>query len=114
MALSGRAEARVPQQTAAADEEVVDVKSDLPSTDNTDAYSEDTTHSFVIRIWLDSPADDSHPAWRGHITHVQSGKRGYFADLNQIVAFIFPYLGEDSSPSPSRWRLRDWLMRRER
>ena len=113
--MSGRAEARVPQQTAAADEDVVDVKSERPSTDNADAYSEDTTHSFVIRIWLDSPADgSSDSAWRGHITHVPSGKRAYFADLNQIVAFIFPYLGEDSSSSPSRCRLPDWLTRRER
>ena len=37
------------------------------------------THSFVLRIWR----EDDQPAagigkWRGHITHVQSGKRRYF------------------------------------
>jgi hypothetical protein len=110
MALSGSG-----GQGRGADEEVVDVKSDLPPADITDAYSEETTHSFVIRIWLDSPAESSrHPVWRGHITHVPSGKRAYFADPDQIVAFIFPYLGGDRRPSPSRWRLPDWLARRDR
>ena len=32
------------------------------------------THSFIVKIWLETPPDGAHPAtWRGHITHVPSG-----------------------------------------
>ena len=77
------------------------MKPDPPSADNSDAYAEDTTHAFVIRIWLDVPADDGHPAWRGHITHVPDGKRVYFADIAEITTFVGSYLGQYSRPPPS-------------
>lgn len=51
--------------------------------------------SFVIRIWIEEPSDAStSTAWRGHITHVLSGKRFYFQELGAIAAFIAPYLEE--------------------
>ncbi|MBK8985297.1 MAG: hypothetical protein IPM39_04325 [Chloroflexi bacterium] len=61
------------------------------------ALPETTTHSFIVRIWLEETLEEmleaSHKAlWRGHITHVPSQKRRYFEDLNDIIAFIAPYL----------------------
>ncbi len=51
--------------------------------------------SFVIRIWIEEPGDESSSMlWRGHITHVLSGKRRYFQDLDAIAAFITLHLEE--------------------
>jgi hypothetical protein len=51
------------------------------------------THSFILRIWLESPEDEGERArWRGHITHVATGRRQYVEHTNQIVDFIEPYL----------------------
>ncbi len=55
--------------------------------------SESDTHSFIVRIWLEEPAAAGEPAvWRGHVTHVPGGERRYIQDLNEIAAFIVPYL----------------------
>ncbi len=54
---------------------------------------ESNTHSFVVRIWLEDPPDEYQEGhWRGHITHVHSGERRYLDDLNDILAYIAPYL----------------------
>jgi hypothetical protein len=51
------------------------------------------THSFVVKIWREDPAGDPAEArWRGHITHVPSGDRRYLKSLNEVVAFMVPYL----------------------
>jgi hypothetical protein len=54
---------------------------------------EGATLSFVIRIWIEesSPAP-GNVRWRGHITHVPSGRRRYLQALPEIVAFIAPYV----------------------
>ncbi len=50
-------------------------------------------HSFVIKIWLEEMAEEvDHAIWRGHITHVHSGVRRHFQDLDIIFDFIQPYL----------------------
>lgn len=54
---------------------------------------ETNTHSFVIRIWREG-AEGRPGTWRGHITHVLSGKRSYLKDLGDILTFIVPYLKE--------------------
>lgn len=55
--------------------------------------SEERTHSFIVKVWLEDPvASVGQAAWRGRITHVPSGKRRYFRDLGDIAAFITPYL----------------------
>lgn len=74
------------------------------------------THSFVIRIWLEEPADGAGTArWRGHITHVLTGERRYLQDLDDVSAFIAPYIeemGDGENPRPSLWaRLRSWCRR---
>ncbi|MCU0507058.1 MAG: hypothetical protein MUC34_01435 [Anaerolineae bacterium] len=49
------------------------------------------TLSFVVRIWLEEPGGS---AWRGHITHVESGTRRYVDDFSQLNDFIAGYLRE--------------------
>jgi hypothetical protein len=54
---------------------------------------EGSIQSFVIRIWVEETAAEAGNAhWRGHVTHVPSGKRRYFQDLQSMVAFIQPYV----------------------
>jgi hypothetical protein len=54
---------------------------------------EATSHPFIVRIWLEEPAEGIRCAtWRGHITHVPSGERRYLEDLDDIKIFIVPYL----------------------
>ena len=49
------------------------------------------THSFVVKVWLEGTADESRQIkWRGHITHVQSGRRAYFENLDKITDFMTP------------------------
>jgi hypothetical protein len=52
-------------------------------------------HSFVVKIWLEETAEEGGQViWRGHITHVPSGKRKYIRNLDGLTAFITPYLEE--------------------
>lgn len=54
---------------------------------------ESITQTFIIRIWLEETIEEAGRAsWRGHITHVPSGTRRYFEDLDGIARFIIPYL----------------------
>lgn len=74
----------------------------LIDADNLEANS----HPFVIRIWLEETVEEAGTAvWRGHITHVPSGKRQYLTDLDDIITFITPYL-ESMGVELGRWR---WL-----
>jgi len=60
------------------------------------------SQSFIIKIWLEESADETgHVIWRGHITHVPSGKRHYIQDLNAIPLFIKPYLEKMGTRSGS-------------
>jgi hypothetical protein len=71
-----------------------------------------TTHSFVVKIWIEEAADRRRGArWRGHITHVPSGKRRYIQQLGAIGDFVAPYL-EALGVRPGRLlRLRRCLRR---
>jgi hypothetical protein len=71
--------------------------------------SESEVHSFVVKLWLDSVADEAERVvWQGQITHVPGGERRYFRDLDEIRAFIEPYLGDTAA---ERGRVRRWLRR---
>jgi hypothetical protein len=51
-------------------------------------------YSFVVKIWQEeSTTEAGAPRWRGRITHVPSGEKRYFEDLQTIVEFIQSYLG---------------------
>ena len=68
------------------------------------------THTFILRIWIEPrEIEGAAPEWRGMVEHVDSGKRKYLNDLDQIIAFIAPYLKEmgikTSKPDKGRkWR----------
>ena len=54
---------------------------------------EANTHPFIVKIWIEETAEEAGQAtWRGHITHVPTGERRYLKDLDDITAFIAPYL----------------------
>ena len=66
------------------------------------------SHSFVVKIWLEETVQEAGRAvWRGHITHVPSGKRRYFGQLGEVAVFIRPYLAEMGV----RQGLRAWWQR---
>ena len=69
------------------------------------------THSFIIRIWIEELNDESgQKTWRGHITHVPSGKRRYMKDFDDILAFILPYTElNNSNLSALLLRVNQWL-----
>ena len=51
------------------------------------------SHTFVMRIWLEETAEEAgYARWRGKITHISSKKEKYIKNLNEIKAFILPYL----------------------
>lgn len=71
---------------------------------------ESSTHSFIVRIWLERTAHNVRSAiWRGHITHVSDGRRRYVQDLNGIVLFMAPYLDEMGVDLDREWRIRLWF-----
>ncbi|MEZ4861702.1 MAG: hypothetical protein R3C14_10355 [Caldilineaceae bacterium] len=43
--------------------------------------------SFLLRLWQD-PTPEPHPAWRGELVHVQSGRRWFFATLEALLEFL--------------------------
>lgn len=54
---------------------------------------ERNTCSFIVKVWVEGNDEQTgQPFWRGHITHVFSGKRQYFEDLAAISDFIVLYL----------------------
>lgn len=64
-----------------------------------DLYERNTC-SFIVKVWVEGSDDQNGQGfWRGHITHVFSGKRQYFEDLNTVVKYVKRYLEEmDISP----------------
>jgi hypothetical protein len=66
---------------------------DRPMNDNDADLSETNIHSFIIKIWFEELSEEIDQFdWRGHITHVPSGRRQYLKELNGILSFITPYL----------------------
>ena len=62
------------------------------SPDEERSVYETANHSFIIRIWLEEIVEDGQHRWRGHITHVPSGRRRYFVDVDEISRFIASYM----------------------
>lgn len=54
---------------------------------------ETSTHSFVIKIWLEETVAESGVGiWRGRITHVPDGENMLVTQMNDIPNFVAPYL----------------------
>lgn len=80
---------------------------------NMDLY-ESNTHSFIVKIWLEETTEEAGRAtWRGHITHVPSGKRRYIQELHEFTAFIAPYLEGMGVKFGVGRRVRQWLKRQK-
>ena len=56
---------------------------------------ESTSHSFIVRIWIEEPAAQGRrAAWRGQIIHVGDDDRRMVQRLEEIVAFLAVYLDQ--------------------
>lgn len=50
-------------------------------------------HTFILRFWLEPKENKGGtPEWRGVIEHIITGENQYVKDLDEIAAFIWPYL----------------------
>jgi len=73
---------------------------------------ESGAQSFIVKVWVeDGNGEAGYSAWRGHITHVLSGKLHYIKNLDEISDFIVPHLEEMGVKLGMRWRLRRWFTR---
>ena len=73
------------------------------------------THSFITKIWLEESAEEAGRAiWRGTITHVPSGERRYLHALDDVTAFIVPYLAGMGVRPSLFYRVRQWWKQRTR
>lgn len=73
---------------------------------------EANTHSFIVKIWLEeTPQGAGSAQWRGHITHVPTGRRRHLKDLNDAALFLIPYLEAMNADVGFLWKLRQWLYR---
>lgn len=45
------------------------------------------TATFIVRIWAEY-LEQTPPAWRGEIEHVERGERAYLREASDIVRFI--------------------------
>jgi hypothetical protein len=74
---------------------------DLPESD---------VHSFIVKLRFESHDDEpKRVVWHGHITHVPGGERRYLKELEEIVAFIEPYMRAAGVEPKRRTRLSRWL-----
>ncbi len=55
-----------------------------------------TEHLFITRVWCEE-SRDSTGQWRGSVTHVNSEKKLYFANMADLMAFIMVRLDSERS-----------------
>jgi hypothetical protein len=73
---------------------------------------ESEVQSFIVSIWVEERVEGGgRGIWRGHITHVSSGRRRYLKNLDEIGDFIPLYLEEMGIRLGICWRIRRWLKR---
>jgi len=71
-----------------------------------------TRHSFILKVWLEEDTQEAACAtWRGQITHVNNGDQRYLQDLDEIRAFVAPYLEEMGIKVTYRRPVRECLRR---
>lgn len=56
-------------------------------------------HSFVIRLWMEN-SQAAMSEWRGSILHVETNRRIFFRDLNDIPLFIESVRSQPFIPTP--------------
>ena len=71
-----------------------------------------STQSFLIKIWVEETAAEAgETLWRGHITHVHSGERQYFQDLEDMMNFMQPYMVEMGITTGHKRPFQRWFHR---
>lgn len=76
--------------------------------------SEKNRQVFIIRIWREGrDIEGASPAWRGEIESTQTGERRYLKNLDDILAFIAPYLERMGVRLDLRWRVKQWWQGRK-
>lgn len=71
---------------------------------------ESNTHSFIVKVWLEETVEEvGRATWRGHMTHVLSGKRYSIKRLGDISSIIAPYLEKMGVELRSSRRTRVWM-----
>ena len=71
------------------------------------------THSFIAKIWLEESVEEAGRAiWRGTITHVPSGERHYLRTLDDVTAFMAPFVTDMGVRLSLFWRVRQWWKQR--
>jgi hypothetical protein len=57
------------------------------------AREDESTHTFVLRIWKESrELDGALPEWRGSIEHVANQERRFVRTLQDVILFIASYI----------------------
>ena len=70
-------------------------------------------HTFIVRLWFEpNDIDNTAPQWRGVIENVQNSNRRYLRELNEITAFIEPYLKKMGVAISRPKKPRKWFFRR--
>jgi hypothetical protein len=71
-----------------------------------------STHAFVVTLSrVDDDAQPNGRVWRGHITHVASGRRGPITSLGQLDSFVIAYLPDFGARQSLCRRICRWLDR---
>lgn len=53
------------------------------------------TATFIVRIWAEY-LEQTPPAWRGEIEHIEGGERAYLREASDILRFIAYLTGGDA------------------
>lgn len=64
------------------------------------------TETFLVKIWLEK--DGEGTAWRGRVTHVQSGDRRHLKRFKELRAFMMPYIMRMGVRKGLWWKLKQW------
>lgn len=71
---------------------------------------ENNRHVFIVRIWREPrEVEGALPEWRGVIESTQDNQRRYLKSLDEIIAFIFPYLEKMGVKLEIDGRFKQWL-----
>jgi hypothetical protein len=77
--------------------------------------AEETTHSFLVRVWLEeTKAEHKHATWGGKIKQLPDGPRLYVRDLTEVTDFIAVYLERMGVELRRPRKVRQWFGGRRR
>ena len=54
-------------------------------------------HSYLVRLWREGQAggEGESPAWQGEVTHIQSGSKVLFQDMDQLRRYLQEHLDKE-------------------